>query len=96
MDMQSQIEVDEEDLYTLKITCKGKEQQGRQRNKGRKNIIGLKNQKYKKEKGNTRGKKRKKKEKRKTPQNCKSPMQRQRFITTIKLVTEYSKKHIHP
>ena len=25
--MQSQIEVDKEDLYTLKINCKGKEQQ---------------------------------------------------------------------
>jgi len=28
-------------------------------------------------------------EKRKTPQNCKSPAQRQRLITTIKTVTEY-------
>ena len=33
-----------------------------------------------------------KKEKRKTPQNCKSPTQRQRFITTIKNVTEGKKK----
>ena len=32
-----------------------------------------------------------KKKKRKTPQNCKSPMQRQRFITTIKNVTEKEK-----
>ena len=35
---------------------------------------------------------RKKKKKRKTPQNSKSPMQRQRFITTIKNVTEEKKK----
>ena len=43
-------------------------------------------------------KKRKKKEKkkRKTPQNCKSTMLRQRFITTIKSVTEYTHIHIHP
>ena len=34
--------------------------------------------------------------KRKTPQNCKSPMQRQRFITTVKSVTEYTHKQIHP
>ena len=26
----------------------------------------------------------------KTPQNCKSPMQRQRFIKTIESVTEYT------
>ena len=37
---------------------------------------------------------RKKGGKRKTPQNCKSPMQRQRFITTIESVTKYT--HIHP
>ena len=30
--------------------------------------------------------------KREPPQNCKSPMQRQRFITTIKNVTEGKKK----
>ena len=30
----------------------------------------------------------------KTPQNCKSPTQRQRFITTIKNVTEKKKKKI--
>ena len=30
--------------------------------------------------------------KRKTPQNCKSPTQRQRFITTKKNVTERKKK----
>ena len=33
--------------------------------------------------------------KRKTPQNCKSPTQRQRFITTIKSVTEYIYTHTH-
>ena len=37
---------------------------------------------------------RKKGQKRKTPQNCKSLMQRQRFITTIESMTEYT--HIHP
>ena len=30
----------------------------------------------------------------KTPQNCKSPMQRQRFMTTIKNVTAYTHMHI--
>ena len=43
--MQSQIEVDEEDVYTLKINCKGKRTVGKA-NKGtniEKNIIGLKN-----------------------------------------------------
>ena len=38
-------------------------------------------------------KKGRRKEKRKTPQNCKSPTQRQRFITAIKNVTEEKKKH---
>ena len=37
-----------------------------------------------------------KKKKRKTPENCKSPTQRQRFITTIKSVTDYTHIHIHP
>ena len=37
-----------------------------------------------------------KKKKRKTPQNCKSPTQRQRFIATIKCVTEYTHIHIYP
>ena len=32
---------------------------------------------------------RKRGKKRKTPQNCKSPMQRQRFIRTIESVTKY-------
>ena len=30
IDMQSQIEVDKEDLYTLKINCKGKRTVGKQ------------------------------------------------------------------
>ena len=34
-----------------------------------------------------RGGKKQKEEKRKTPQNCKSPTQRERFVTTIKIVT---------
>ena len=36
-------------------------------------------------------KKRKERKKRKTPQNCKSPAQSQRFITTIKNVTDGKK-----
>ena len=39
--------------------------------------------------------KKKKKKKRTTPQNWKSPMKKQRFITTIKSVTEYTQIHIH-
>ena len=54
---------------------RGNEQQEKQRNKFRKN-----NNRFKKLK---RGEK-KKKGGGGTPQNCKSPMQRQRFITTIK------------
>ena len=38
----------------------------------------------------------KEKKKNKTPQNGKSPMQMQRFITTVKSVTEYTHVHIHP
>ena len=34
--MQSQIEVDKEDLYTLKINCKGKKTVGKERNKCKK------------------------------------------------------------
>ena len=44
-DVQSYIDVDKEDLYTLKINCKGKRTVGKA-NKGvnvEKNIIGLKN-----------------------------------------------------
>ena len=33
-------------------------------------------------------------EKRRTPQNCKSPKQRQTFITTVKNVTEKEKKKL--
>ena len=32
-------------------------------------------------------------EKRKTPQNCKNSVERQKFITTIKIVKEYTHKH---
>ena len=46
--MGSYTEVDEEDLYTLKINCKGKRTVGKaNRNKCRKNIIGLKKLKIK-------------------------------------------------
>ena len=38
----------------------------------------------------------KKEKKRKTPWNCKRPMQRQKFVTTIVSVTEYTHIHIHP
>ena len=53
--MQIQIEVDKEDLYTLKVNCKGKRTVGKA-NKGinvEKIIIGLKitNEKKKKKKG---------------------------------------------
>ena len=37
------VEVNEEDLYTLKINCKGKRTVGMPKNKCIKNIIGLKN-----------------------------------------------------
>ena len=30
-----------------------------------------------------------------TPQNCKSPMQRQRFVTRIESVTEYTHTYIY-
>ena len=39
---------------------------------------------------------RKKRKRRKTPQNCKNPIERQRFITKIKSVTEYTHIHIQP
>ena len=39
---------------------------------------------------------RQKGKKRKAPQNCKSPMQRKRFITTVETMTEYTHMHIHP
>ena len=85
-----QIEVDKEDLYRLKINCKGKRTVG-QENKGinvEKIIIGLKKLNIKIIK-KRRGKKgRRKGKKGKPPQNCKSLMYRQRFIITIKNVTE--------
>jgi len=37
---------------------------------------------------------RKEEKKRKTPQNSKSPTQRQRFMTTIKNVTEEKEKNV--
>ena len=72
-------------IYILKIKCKGKSTVGKA-NKGInvEKIIGLKNQKLKL-----------KKKKMKTPENCTSPVQRQRFIT-IKSVTEYTHIHIYP
>ena len=39
---------------------------------------------------------RKKRKRRKTPQNCKNPIERRRFITIIKSLTEYTHIHIHP
>ena len=68
---------------------------GKQRNKCRKNTIGLRNLKLKLYFKNGRRKKKGKKKKRKTPQNCKSPIQMQKFITTIKSVTEYTHRHMH-
>ena len=62
-----------------------------------KNITGLKKLKIKiikKRKEKKMKEERKKGGKRKTPQNCKSPMQRQMFITPVENVTEYI--HIHP
>jgi len=47
---------------------------GKQRNKCRKNTIGLRNLKLKLYFKNGRRKKKGKKKKRKTPQNCKSPI----------------------
>ena len=60
----------------LKINCK------------RKRTVGKANKGINVEKNSNRFKKL---EKRKTPQNCRSPRQRQRFITTIKNVTEGEK-----
>ena len=42
------------------------------------------------------GRRKKKGKKKETPPNYKSPTQRQRFITTIKSVTEYTHIHIYP
>ena len=56
----------------------------------------MKKRKEKKKKKKKKKKKEKWWGKRKTPQNCKSPIQRWRFITTIESVTEYTPIHIHP
>ena len=53
----------------------------------------IKNRKEKKMGEEKRGKEKKKK--RKAPQNGKSPTQKQRFITTINSVTEYTHIHIY-
>ena len=74
--MQSYIEIDEEDLYTLKINCKGKRTVGKA-NKGTnvEKIIMFKKLKIKIiKKRKEKTEERKKGKKRKTPQNCKSPM----------------------
>ena len=72
--MQSEIEVNEEDLYALKINWKGKRTVGKA-NKGinveKYNKFKILN--YKKEKRKGMEKERKKGKKRKTPQNCKNP-----------------------
>ena len=71
-------------MYTLKIKLQGEKnrRKDKQRNKCRKkyNRFLKKLKLYKREKKKTQ----KTEEERKTPQNCKSPMYRQRFITTIK------------
>ena len=78
-----QIEVDKEDLYRLKINCKGKRTVG----KANKEInVEKNNNRFKKLK--IKIKKKTTKKRRKTPQNCKSPTYRQRLMTTIKNVTE--------
>ena len=55
-----------------------------------------KREKKEKKKKNRRRKKKDRSWGRKTPQNCKSPMQRWRLITTIESVTEYTYIHTHP
>ena len=76
----------------LSNVLRGKERK-KQRNKCRKNNIMFKKLKIRiikkrKEKNIRR--------KRKTLQNCKSPTQREKFIKTVKSVTEYTHVHIHP
>ena len=82
IDMQSQI--DEEDLHTLKTKCKGKRTVGKV-NKG----INVKKYSWFKKikiiKKRKEKQKKTEKKKRKTPWNCKSPRQRHKFITTIKV-----------
>ena len=81
----------------IKINCKGKRTVG-QANKGInvEKIQYVKKIKIIRKRKNRREKKAKKFKKRKTPQNCKSPTQRQRFIITIKSVTEYTRMYIYP
>ena len=64
------LEIDEEDLYTLNISCKGKRTVGKA-NKGinEEKIIGIKIRAKKRKKW----KKENRRRKRKTSQNCKSP-----------------------
>ena len=86
--------VENEGIYTLRINCKEKRTVG----KAKKEINVEKYNRFKQIKIIEKRKRKMEEEKQKgkqrtTPQNCKSPMQRQRFITTIKSVTEYT--HIY-
>ena len=69
---------------------------GKRRNMCRKNIMDfLKIETIKMRKEKKMEERKKGKKKRKTPQNCKSPTKRQRFIATVKSVTEYTHTHIY-
>ena len=100
--MQSYIEVDEEDLYILKINCKGKRTIGKASNgiNVEKYIIGLKKLKHKiikkrKEKNGRRTKKgRKKKEEDST--ELQKPNVDTEGITAMKIVTEKIYIYTHP
>ena len=71
IDMQSELQVDKEDLHMLKISCKGKRTVGKANKEiNVEKIIIVKKIKLRKEK---------EKKKRKMPQKGKSPMYRQRF-----------------
>ena len=52
--------------------------------------------KEKKRERERKKKKRKKGKKEGNSKNCKTPLLRQRFIATIKSMTEYTHIHIHP
>ena len=54
--------------------------------------VGKNSNRFKKLKVKIKKREKEKKKKRQTPQNCKSPTQRQRFITTIKNVTKETQK----
>ena len=88
--------VNEEDLYTLKINCKGERIVG-QSSKGI-NVEIYDRLKFKviKKRKERKQKKLEKKRGGETPQNCKSLTSRQRFIATIKSVTEYTHMHTYP